>query len=401
MQKRMTYPLVLTILLLLFLIGCSKEADDKEEGQDAKEKQQTEQQLNDNTEDDTPDHSTTKENAVDEDEDESYYDISNRKLQLGESARYKMFDQQFEITPTSFQIVHKNDSVGKVISSYKHGVYFVLDITVKNIGETDIQTIDFIDLANYYLINNNHEGRVSFIYPDRETEEQRVLAIDRFDKDATIAPGAEQSGQILFETTMAKEYGIGLGDLAGDYQREAIWHVSIDEASSIADNVPELAEEPTRLKLNDEAEVNFIQGDGRTDSFLVSPTAIEVKDEIVLDDEVFTPHYKDEKVVIVTFKIKNKGEYPIDEDLIAGTNTHPVLLLANTDYRRVSRSDRKIYELENEKLNDIQPNEEVERKVYFLAPESSAYELQIGSVYKVLYHNKESIWHLETGTEEK
>src|SRR5690625_4339189 len=209
MQKRMTYPLVLTILLLLFLIGCSKEADDKEEGQDAKEKQQTEQQLNDNTEDDTPDHSTTKENAVDEDEDESYYDISNRKLQLGESARYKMFDQQFEITPTSFQIVHKNDSVGKVISSYKHGVYFVLDITVKNIRETDIQTIDFIDLANYYLINNNHEGRVSFIYPDRETEEQRVLAIDRFEKDAIIAPGEEKRDKFCLKRQWQRNMALG------------------------------------------------------------------------------------------------------------------------------------------------------------------------------------------------
>src|SRR5699024_12704945 len=52
--------------------------------------------------------------------------------------------------------------------------------------------------------------------------------------------------------------------------------------------------------------------------------------------------YEDEKVIIVTLKIQNKGEYAIDEDLIAGTNTHPVLLLTNTDYRRVSRSDRKI-----------------------------------------------------------
>ena len=395
----MIYPLVLTILLLLFLIGCSKEADDKEEAQHAKEKEQTEEDVNDHTEDDTPEHSPIQEEAVDDDE--SYYDISNRKLQLGESARYKMFDQKFEITPTSFQIVHKNDSVGKVISTYEHGVYFVLDITVKNIGETDIKTIDFIDLANYYLINNNHEGRVSFIYPDRETEEQRVLAIDRFEKDATIAPGEEKTGQILFETTMAEEYGIGLGDLASDYQREAIWHVSIDEASSIADNVPELTEETTRLKLNDEAEVNFIQGDGRTDSFIVTPTSIEVKDEVELDDEVLTPHYEDEKVIIVTLKIQNKGEYAIDEDLIAGTNTHPVLLLTNTDYRRVSRSDRKIYDKENEKLHDIQPNEEVERKLYFLAPESSDYELQIGSVYKLLYHNQESIWHLDTKTENK
>src|SRR5699024_9778464 len=200
---------------------------------------------------------------------------------------------------------------------------------------------------------------------------------------------------------MAEEYGIGLGDLSSDYQREAIWHVSIDEASSIADHVPELTEETTRLKLNDEAEVDFIQGDGRTDSFVVTPTAIEVKDEIVLDDEVLTPHYEDEKVVIVTLTIQNKGEYPIDEDLIAGTNTQPVLLLTDTDYRRVSRSDRKIYDIENEKLHDIQPNEEVERKVYFLAPESSDYELQIGSVFKLLYHNKEAIWHLDTEAEAK
>lgn len=392
MQSRMIYPFVLMILLLFFLIGCSKETDNKEEGQHAKEKQPTEQQLNDQPED-----SPNKDDTVNEAEDESYYEISNRKLQLGESARYKMFDQQFEITPTAFQIVHKDESVGKAISSYKHGVYFVLDLTVKNIGETDIQTIDFIDLANYYLINNNHEGRVSFIYPDRETEEQRVLAIDRFEKEATIAPGEEKTGQILFETTMAEEYGIGLGDLASDYQREAIWHVSIDEASSIADNVPELPDDTPRLKLNDEAEVNFIQGDGRTDSFLVTPTTIEVKDEIELDDEVFTPHYEDEKIVIVTLKIQNKGEYPIDEDIIAGTNTQPVLLLTNTDYRRVSRSERKIYDIENEKLDDIQPNEEVERKLYFLAPESTDYELQMGSVFKILYHNKESIWHLNIG----
>src|SRR5690625_1204674 len=310
MQKRMIYPFVLTILLLLFLIGCSKEADDKEETQHAKEKEQTEEDVNDHTEDDTPDHSPIQEEAVD---DESYYDISNRKLQLGESARYKMFDQKFEIIPTSFKIVHKNDSVGKVISAYEHGVYFVLDITVKNIGETDIKTIDFIDLANYYLINNNHEGRVSFIYPDRETEEQRVLAIDRFEKDAIIAPDEEKTGQILFETTMAEEYGIGLGDLASDYKREARWHGSINEASSIADNVPKLPNDTPRLKLNDEQEVNFIQGDGRTDSFLVTPTAIEVKDEVELDDEVFAPHYEDEKVIIVILEIKNKGEYPIED----------------------------------------------------------------------------------------
>ena len=116
-----------------------------------------------------------------------------------------------------------------------------------------------------------------------------------------------------------------------------------------------------------------------------------------MDDEVFTPHYEDEKIVIVTLKIQNKGEYPIDEDIIAGTNTQPVLLLTNTDYRRVSRSERKIYDIENEKLDDIQPNEEVERKLYFLAPESTDYELQMGSVYKILYHNKESIWHLNIG----
>src|SRR5699024_1861085 len=388
MRSRIIDPLVIMIFLLLLLIGCSQEADDKKEGQHAKDKQPTEQQLNDQPKNDTSDDSTTEENIVDDEE--AYYDISNRKLRLGESARYKMFDQQFEIVPTSFQIVHKNESVGKLISSYKYGVYFVLDVTVKNVGETDIETIDFIDLANYYLINNNHEGRVSFIYPDRETEEQRVLAINRFEEDAVIAPGEEQSGQLLFETTMAEEYGIGLGDLASDYQREAIWHVSIDEASSIAENVPELPEDTTGLKLNDESKVNFIQGDGRTDSFVVTPTKIEVKDEVSLGDETLRPNYDDEKVVIVTLNIKNKGEYPIDEDLIAGTNTQPVLLLTNTDYRRVSRSVRKFYDVENEKLHDIQPNEEVERKVYFLAPESSAYELQMGSVYKVLYHNEES-----------
>lgn len=390
MQKRFFYPLVLTFLLLLILIGCSKEADEKEE-QHSNEEDQIVQQSNSNEheENDPP----SQVSAIEEDN--SYFDISNRKLQLGEGARYKMFDQQFEIVPTAFHIVHKNDSVGKVISTYKHGVYFVLDLTVKNVGETEIRTIDFIDLANYYLINNNHEGRVSFIYPDRETEEQRVLAIDRFEKDAVIAPGEEQSGQILFETTMAEEYAIGLGDLSSDYQREAIWRVSLDEASAIAENVPELPEDTARLKLHDKAEINFIQGDGRTDSFVVTPTAIEVKDELEIDDEIITPNFEDEKIVIITLNIQNKGEYPLDEDIIVGTNTQPVLLLTNTDYRRVSRSERRIYEIDNEKLNDIQPNEEVERKVFFLAPESLDYEFQIGSVYKVLYHNEESIWHFD------
>lgn len=333
-------------------------------------------------------------NDLNEDEEKEEAIVESEVLELGETGSFVDSDKSYEITPTEFSLVNKSENEDTQTSAYEHGVYFVVDLTVENTGDVDLDTIDFMDYANYYLMNDQQEGKINFLYPDRETDFQRVLDVERFEKDDNLPAGETMEGQVFFETTPSDEYDMVFGGITETNQNEVIWKLNADDATEATSDLANMEDVKDKLSMEETSAITYVEGMGEEDLLEVTPQSIDVVDEVKVDDQEYTPDKEDDKYVVIELEVENKGEKEIEEEIISGDIEHPVLLMNDNEINRATRIDDTLYTLENDE-SPIEPGETVERTLYFQAPEASAYDLQYGSVYQVLYENEEAIWHLE------
>lgn len=383
MKKKIMLSILLLISLLM-IVGCKADKENTNNDDNANNNtSSSENEEVENTDDTQSDDSKTER------------EFSDAVLRLGEAGDFGSSRKEFSITPTAFEIISKEDSLNGMTSEYEDGVYLVLDLTVKNTGEENIKKIDYISNVNYYLLNDNHEGKLSFPHPDNEADWQRVLDVERFEKDEEIEPGQEITGQLIFETTPAENYAIGFGDLSANNQNEVTWYIDIEEATSVADDFNIASESNSPLTLEETATIHYIQGMGVTDIVEITPTAITVLDTLETESGTVEPNRMDEKIVLIDITVKNNGEEDLDENVVIGSeSSQPVILINDNENRRVSFSEGEFAKGDSTLTEPIKPGEEVKGQIYFQAPEAASYDLLYGSVYHVLYENKEAMWHL-------
>lgn len=398
-MKRVGF-ILLIVIAMITVVGCSNNNNKENQNSNEATNNNTAQEDNNVTENNNQEDNnvtennnvTNESNEVEEQEKDPI--VEPQVLELGETGAFVDSDKSYEITPTEFSLVHKSESEFAETSEYQHGVYFVVDLTVENTGDVDLETIDFMDYANYYLMNDQQEGKINFLYPDREADFQRVLEVDRFEKDDILPAGETIEGQVFFETTPSDEYDMVFGGITETNQNEIIWNLNVDDATETTSDLSDMEDVEDKLQVEETSAITYVQGMGEEDLLEITPGNIEIVDEVEVEGEEYTPTNEDDKYVVIELEVENKGEKEIEEEIISGDVEHPVLLMNDNETNRASRVDDFLYTINNDD-SPIEPGETVERTLYFQAPEASAYDLQYGSVYQVLYENEETIWHLE------
>lgn len=196
MRRNIKLLMMLTIALLI-IAGCS--GNNNDEGNNNQNEGNTNQEASN-------DESSNEENDSDE---------SDEILRLGETGTVKTTIGEYEVTPTSVEIVESRDGNEPSIDN---GYFIIIDAEIKNIGESTLETSDIVGGTTALL--DDEEGR-SHIRPQYDFTDQFI---------GEIGVGEEVTGQLLYERRDSEYYDLVFGYALETVSNQVTWRFDADEA---------------------------------------------------------------------------------------------------------------------------------------------------------------------------
>ena len=198
----------LSLIILLVIVGCNNTPDEEVVENDITENQD-EETTNDAENDNSNETSDSEEGSISTSHD---LDSSDSVLGLGETGVMETAIGDYELTVLSFEFI---DGPEEHLSGSQ--MYLAVDINIKNIG-TDV--IDSEDVANATITDSESGGRPN---------ETAIDIVDHF--EGTIAPGEEQSGQLLFRFREEDTYHLKFGaNHLDSLTNELTWEFTLEES---------------------------------------------------------------------------------------------------------------------------------------------------------------------------
>src|SRR5690625_3345237 len=155
-------------------------------------------------------HTNTNNNHTTENQDVSDDEVV---LSLGESGVIEDTLGEYEITVESFEVFESYEDIFPINEDY---IFLVIDLTVKNIGDTVLDADDILKPT---------------IFDDNEFSSFRGLDHEFIDPiEGEIQPEEKVSGQILFELQESDYYNLIFGDTLEMVGNKVTWYFERSEA---------------------------------------------------------------------------------------------------------------------------------------------------------------------------
>lgn len=200
----------LLMICLILIVGCSKDKDDtgspkKNPSDEAtEENENTNSQSNDKQKDDN--ESDSEEPAEDQ-----------LGLKLGETGIVENNDKM-EVTLKSASY---EEEVGGIGPNDDDGIYIIVDVTIKNIGDT---AFDGKNIFTPDIATDNSEEPMAYINNALDEQRDGVKLLD-----GELKPGDTVNGKLYFDAKKGKKYKIAFGHKSSQIVTKASWEFDDSE----------------------------------------------------------------------------------------------------------------------------------------------------------------------------